>query len=172
MDVDPLTNTDPMESGPRNAQSLADDGPGEKEDSILEDELVLDPAGNEFTRKYSNLPRTFCPYTLNISTLRPKYLDSLYSTDRVSYLKNWYRMKIDDPVQAWHSLNQTMINFVNRRWGEQGIAVTPGEIVVDLYNLNELKSSIIRTIKESIQTPNSNQAGERSVSRQEVDKDQ
>ncbi|KPJ12190.1 hypothetical protein RR48_01602 [Papilio machaon] len=74
------------------------------------------------------------------------YLNSLYMTDRHSYPKKWSGLKNHDPDQAWHSLNQTMIPFLNARWKHQGVLFGVGETPVDSMSYHDLKTSIIKTI--------------------------
>lgn len=107
-------------------------------DNEFEDEIDADPLGNSFTAKFPNIPRTRCPSRLFINTLRPKYLDSLYSTDRESFPGGWSGLKRNQP------------EFLNNRWTSQGLNVTPGETIIDLYNFHELKHATVATIKETM----------------------
>lgn len=130
--------------------------PVDDEGSDFEDET--DPlADSESNKKFPNLPRTHCPTQLFISTLRPNYMNSLYSTDREAYPSKWGPLKKRDPDQAWHSLNQTMIVFLNRRLSTQGMNVQPGKPIVDLYNFHNLKRAIVNTIKEASSPENTDQ---------------
>lgn len=123
----------------------------DKEDEVYEDELIPDPEADEFGIKYPALPRTQCPASLFVGTLKPKYLNSLYTTDRLSFPRRWNHMKNNEPDQAWHSLNQTMIPFLNTRWANQGVDFGSEETPVDHYSYGDLKASIIQTIREAIQ---------------------
>lgn len=126
--------------------------PNEQEDpknDELDDEIQPDPIETEQSKKFNALPRTPCPQTLFIGTLRYKYMNSLFVTDRTAFPKNWNKMKNTDPESAWHSLNQTMIPFLNKRWEKQGILLGMTETPVDYLSYSDLKASIIQTIKET-----------------------
>lgn len=63
-----------------------------------------------------------------------------------------------DPIQAWHSLNQTIIVYTINRWKDQGVKLRATETSVDFYNIHDLKKTIIDTIKDTIMNePSSSQ---------------
>lgn len=113
---------------------------------------------DEYYNRHPNLPRARCPVDLYVSTLRPRYLDNLYETNSHAFPKNWHDLKIQDPIQAWHSLNQTIIVYTNNRWRDQGVKLKATETSVDFYNIIDLKKTIVDTIKDTISNyPSSSQ---------------
>lgn len=120
----------------------------EDESGPFDDELLPDPLATELSRQYPALPRTPCPQSLFVGNMRYKYLNSLFTTDRISYPKNWNSIKNNSPEQAWHSLNQTMIPFLNGRWEKQGVHIGTSETPVDTLSYYDLKSSILQAIRE------------------------
>lgn len=115
----------------------------------FEDEIQPDPVETDQSRKFPALPRTPCPQTLFVGTLKYNYMNSLFVTDRTAFPKHWNKMKNNDPESAWHSLNQTMIPFLNRRWEKQGVLLGMTETPVDYLSYSDLKASIIQTLKET-----------------------
>ncbi|CAG9558014.1 unnamed protein product [Danaus chrysippus] len=128
-------------------RAAASDSP-ENED-VFDDELEEDPTQTELSQRYPALPRTPCPKNLFIGNMLYSYLNNLYSTDRHLYPKRWNNLKKNDPDQAWHSLNRTMVTFFNSRWKNQGVQLEMGETPVDSMSYHDLKLSIVQTITEA-----------------------
>ncbi|KAL4705438.1 hypothetical protein ACJJTC_002196 [Scirpophaga incertulas] len=88
-----------------------------------------------FRKKYPHLPGVRCPRSLFISIIGPGFLNSLYITNYDIFPKNWDSLRSEDPVQAWRSLNQKIIPFINDRWSHQGIDIKGSDTAVDCYNI-------------------------------------
>lgn len=92
----------------------------------------------------------WCPRELYIFTLRPQYINALYSTTPAAFPKRWNIIKDRDPIAAWHSLNQTIVKHQNAQYSTQGIVVDKADTSSDFYNIYHLKQEIKETIAKSI----------------------
>lgn len=122
----------------------------------FDDELEHDPIATDISRKYPALPRTPCPQSLFVGNLSYRYINSLYTTDRSSFPKRWNTIKNSSPENAWHSLNQIMVPFINKRWATQGVHLGTKETPVGTLSYYDLKSSILSAIREQTTKIDSN----------------
>lgn len=84
-------------------------------------------------------------------TLRPKYLDSLYNAVPKAFPINWEYLKRKDPIQAWHSLNQTVIRYMNSAFKDQALQISEDDKPIDNYDLYALTKSINETIEKTVE---------------------
>lgn len=127
-----------------------------------EDKFVMNKekeTRDSFLQRYPNCPGVKCPRNLFVSILGPGYINSLYITNEEAFPKNWDQLKREDPLQAWKSLNQTIIPYLNKRWANQGINILGSETAVDCYNVNALKSALVETVSKALNERSSNKPG-------------
>lgn len=121
------------------------------EDPELGDRIVTPrykETADQYLARYPNLPRVRCPKDLFVSTLNLNYLNSLYLVESGTFPVDWFQLKTQDPIQAWRSLNISIVPYFNQNWA-QGVNIQSNETAVDNYNIAALKNAIIETVKSA-----------------------
>lgn len=113
----------------------------------FQDPPLYEPS--RFNIDYPYLPESRCPNTLFIFTLRSKYLNNLYTTVPRAYPANWEFLRRKDPIQAWHSLNQTVIKYLNSEYSNQSLVISEDNKPVDNYDIYALKKSLNETVERA-----------------------